>query len=272
MKKIFFYSNKQKIAISEQYEECAGYAKANGLEVVSDANEAEAIVTLGGDGTILRAINEKFVAPVLGVNFGGLGYLASLTYDDFIHASRQLANGEYAVRERAMLTCGGRDALNDIVVQREMSGHAALFELKADEQLVATYLADGLIFSTPTGSTAYSLAAGGPVMMPDADVTVVTPMNPHALGIRPLVVRSDVRFTVSVRSRTAGNDLSAAVYADGEKVRSLDEGESVAILPSARKAKFIELDGNDPYVVLERKLGWARRLGALYNRGLNSIY
>ena len=118
-------------------------------------------------------------------------------------------------------------------------------------------MADGLIFATPTGSTAYSLAAGGPVLMPDSDSFVVTPMNPHALGVRPLVVRDSVRFTVTARPRTAGNALKIGVYADGEDVLTLDEGKSVEIARSARSAQLVELEGYDPYEVLARKLGWS---------------
>ena len=157
-----------------------------------------------------------------------------------------------------MIEVNGRfAALNDIVITREQSGHSTRLDLAADGRRVTHYMADGLIFATPTGSTAYSLAAGGPVLMPDSENFIVTPMNPHALGVRPLVVRDSVRFTVTARSRTAGKTMKIGVYADGEDVLTLDEGMSVEIARSKRSAKVIELEGYDPYDVLARKLGWS---------------
>ena len=138
-----------------------------------------------------------------------------------------------------------------------MSGHSARLDLEADGKLVTRYMADGLIFATPTGSTAYSLAAGGPVLMPDSRSFVVTPLNPHALGVRPLVVSDDVAFTVTVRPRTAGNALRVGVYADGENVGALGAGDCVTVSKSAASARLVELEGYDPYDVLARKLGWS---------------
>ena len=192
------------------------------------------------------------------MNFGGLGYLASVGERDFTFALMKLASGRYRISERRMIEVNGTfAALNDIVITREMSGHSTRLDLEADGRRVTSYMADGLIFATPTGSTAYSLAAGGPVLMPDSDSFVVTPMNPHALGVRPLVVRDSVRFTVTARPRTAGNALKIGVYADGEDVLTLDEGKSVEIARSAKTARIIELEGYDPYDVLARKLGWS---------------
>ena len=148
-------------------------------------------------------------------------------------------------------------ALNDVVVARETSGHAVRLDLAADGKPVTRYLADGLILATPTGSTAYSLAAGGPVLMPDSGGIVVTPSNPHALAVRPLVVRDDVRFTVTARPRSAGNDAPVAVYADGERVLTMPSGRSIEVRKSRKTAKLVELEGYDPYVVLARKLGWS---------------
>lgn len=157
-----------------------------------------------------------------------------------------------------MIEVDGRfAALNDIVVAREMSGHSLRLDLEADGRLVTRYMADGLVFATPTGSTAYSLAAGGPVLMPDSGNMVVTPISPHALGVRPLVVCDSVRFTVTACSRTAGNAVKVGVYSDGANVLTLGEGKSVVVSKSEQTAKIIELEGYDPYEVLARKLGWS---------------
>ena len=169
-----------------------------------------------------------------------------------------LAAGKFSVSERTMLDVGGMTALNDVVVMREMTGHAAVLDVSADGNSATRYMADGVVIATPTGSTAYSLAAGGPVLMPDTKCLVVTPMNPHALGVRPMVVSDSVKLTVTSRRSVVGADESLGVYADGENVAMLKSGESVEIAKSARSAKLVELPGFDPYVVLNRKLGWSR--------------
>ena len=258
MEKVAFYANMQKSGAAEAVASLRAEASALGLAVCADGEPADAVVALGGDGTFLRAVHEFPDVPVLGLNLGGLGYLASVGENGFADALASLAHGRYAVSERRLLEADGRfAALNDIVLTRELSGHSARLDLAADGKLVTRYMADGLIFATPTGSTAYSLAAGGPVLMPDSGSFVVTPMNPHALGVRPLVVPDGVRFTVTACPRTDGNSVKVGVYADGENVLMLGVGDSVEIAKSARTAKIIELEGYDPYEVLARKLGWS---------------
>ena len=148
-------------------------------------------------------------------------------------------------------------ALNDIVLMRQLSGHAAILDLAVDGHGAARYFADGLVFATPTGSTAYSLSAGGPVLMPDSASFVVTPMNPHALGIRPIVVSDSVSISVTTRSRDEGRGGQIGVYADGENAIMLDDDETVEIRRAKECALMAELDGYNPYEVLSRKLGWA---------------
>lgn len=255
--KIRFYENKEKPLAAETRQRLDADIKALELKVVAD-DSADIVIALGGDGTFLRAVHEFPGMPLLGFNLGGLGYLANVGDRDFTSALMKLATGRYQISERRMIEVNGRfAALNDIVITRELSGHSTRLDLAADGRRVTSYMADGLIFATPTGSTAYSLAAGGPVLMPDSDSFVVTPMNPHALGVRPLVVKDSVRFTVTACSRTAGNVMRIGVYSDGENVMTLGEGMSVEIARSAKTAKLIELEGYDPYEVLARKLGWS---------------
>ena len=257
MKSVAFHVNEEKPHAREARDRLVFKAVALGLEV-REGTDAEAVVVLGGDGTFLRAVHEYPGVPLLGLNLGGLGYLSSVEERDFALALERLATGRYEISRRRMIEVNGCfAALNDIVITREMSGHSAQLDLLADGKLVTHYMADGLIFATPTGSTAYSLAAGGPVLMPDSDSIVVTPMNPHALGVRPLVVRDTVRFCVTARLRTVGNAMKVGVYADGENVLTLDAGMSVEIAKSAKVAELIELEGYDPYDVLARKLGWS---------------
>jgi len=252
-----FHVNAGKPQAAEVRRRLAVRAEKLGLGVRT-RGKTDVVVVLGGDGTFLRAAHEYPDTPLLGLNLGGLGYLSSVEERDFDRALKMLADGRYRVSERCMLSVNGRfAALNDVVITRELSGHLTCLDLKADGKRVTRYMADGLIFATPTGSTAYSLAAGGPVLLPESGNLVVTPLNPHALGVRPLVVRDTVRFVVTARARTAGNVMKIGVYADGENVLTLDEGRSVEIALSQRTAKLVELDGYDPYDVLARKLGWS---------------
>ncbi len=230
--------------------ECMGY-------------DADAIVALGGDGTILRAIHEYPGVPVLGLNLGTLGYLSSVEEKDFDKAMEALAEGNFRVSQRAMLSVNKVGvvgplitALNDVVITRKMSGHAALLDLQVNGKLFTRYMCDGIIVATPTGSTAYSLSAGGPVLMPESGVVAVTAMNPHTLGVRPVVLGDNVRLAVTSCERGNGRAEHIEVYADGEMVFALDGGESVEVAKSGQNALLIELDGYDPCDVMRRKIGW----------------
>lgn len=235
-----------------------------GMEPCAKGVDADVVIALGGDGTILRAARLHREKPIAGFNFGGLGYLASVERSDFDKALAMLAEGQFRIARRTMLEAhmAGCDevvafALNDIVLMRELSGHAAMLDLAVDGRGVARYFADGLVFATPTGSTAYSLAAGGPVLMPDSASFVVTPMNPHALGVRPMVVSDCVVLSATPRARGGERGGKIGVYADGENVRMLDDCETIEIRKSPECAMFVEFQGYDPYGVLARKLGWS---------------
>lgn len=257
VRRIRFYINHEKPQAEAEYARLRGLLRSVDLEECADGSP-DAVVVLGGDGTLLRAVHEFPGVPVLGLNLGGLGYLASVEGKDFERALGLLAKGAFQISERRLLAVNGRfPALNDIVITRELTGHSTRLDLEADGRRVTSFLADGLIFATPTGSTAYSLAAGGPVLMPDSDCFVMTPMNPHALSVRPLVVRDSVRFKVTVQPRAGGNRVKIGVYSDGEPVMELGAGMSLEIAKSPRTARLVELDGYEPYGVLARKLGWS---------------
>lgn len=231
--------------------------------------DADAIVALGGDGTILRAIHEYPGVPVLGLNLGTLGYLSSVEEKDFDKAMESLAEGNYRVSQRAMLSVNKVGvvgplitALNDVVLAKELSGHAAILDLQVNGKLFTRYMCDGLIVATPTGSTAYSLAAGGPVLMPESGVVAVTAMNPHTLGVRPVVFGDKVRLAVTSCERGNGRADRIEVFADGESVFSLAAGESLEVARSGQNALLIELAGYDPCDTMRRKIGWRNAGGA----------
>lgn len=262
LSRLHFYVNAAKPEAAAVRARLAERLAAYGLKESSPA-AAEAIVALGGDGTILRAVRDFPTIPVVGFNLGGLGYLSSVESKDFDRALALLADGRFRLSTRTVLSvrrAGAseqpRPALNDVVLVREMTGHAAGLDLSVDGRAATRYLADGLVIATPTGSTAYSLSAGGPVLMPDSGGFVITPMNPHALGVRPLVVADTVRLTVVSRPRAGDRTDRLGVYADGASVFMLAPGEAIDIEKAPRAATLIELDGHDPYEVLGRKLGW----------------
>ena len=141
-----------------------------------------------------------------------------------------------------------------MVVSRGVSGHAAQLELSVNGRMATRFSADGLVVATPTGSTAYSLAAGGPILLPDSESFAVTPICPHALSSRPLVIPDTARLSVRARLRARGEKLS--VFADGARVMELGADDAAEIARADVSVPLIQLHGYDPYEVLSRKLGW----------------
>ena len=146
-------------------------------------------------------------------------------------------------------------ALNDVVVSRGVSGHAAVIELYVDNRMATSFFADGLVIATPTGSTAYSLAAGGPILTPDSQSFVITPVCPHALTSRPLVVRDSSTLRVKLRVRPGAEALE--IFADGESLGSLTADSELVVAKDSFGVPLVELAGYNPYLVLSRKLGWS---------------
>ena len=257
---LYFLVNASKADGRETHARLAAALGRYGLSEASSPEGADAVVALGGDGTILRAVRSCPEKPVVGFNIGSLGYLASVERKDFDNALAMLAEGRFRISRRTMLSAkkaGSAEtfaALNDIAITRVLSGHVATMDLAVNASAAARYTADGIVFATPTGSTAYSLAAGGPVVMPDSPSFVVTPVNPHALGTRPMVVNDAVSMAVTLVD--SGEGVKAGVYADGENAFFLGPGETVEICRAPGDASLIELEGYDPYDVMARKLGW----------------
>ena len=237
-------------------------------------SRAEAILVVGGDGTVLntvRALDGRDI-PLMGVNAGSLGFLTSVTSDEVEIAFDALIEGRTISSRQPLLACriehnGDREllayALNDCVISRGASGRIVCLEVEINGVPVADSVCDGLIVATPTGSTAYSLSAGGPIVLPETSATVISLICPHALGSRPLVIPDSSRVSVTVLDASA----PATVSADGEVERGLAEGDRVIIEPSDRAVTFLHLDDYEPFAVMRQKLGWhaatprARRKG-----------
>lgn len=253
MKRITFYANSTKPAAAAACARLADVARSCGL--VLDDGAPEAVVVLGGDGTMLSAVHRFPGLPLLGLNLGSLGYLSAVEAPRFEEALRALAADAFTLSHRTALSVNGVRALNDVVVSKGGSGHAAVIELSVDGCLATRFFADGLVLATPTGSTAYSLAAGGPILLPDSQSLVITPVCPHALSSRPLVVRDTVRLQIRLVPRPGAETL--AIFADGVDAGRLAVGEQVEVTRAAESVPLVQLPGDDPFVVLNRKLGWS---------------
>lgn len=216
-------------------------------------------LVLGGDGTLLSVskLAAKLKIPVVGVNLGRLGFLSEIERENLESDIEKLLSADFKIQERMMLSaklCGGDDvlALNDITVARESSFLKILeFDVYLDDEFVDHFKADGIIISTPTGSTAYSLSAGGPIVDPSMDVITITPICPHKMYSRAIVVSGDKKVTVKNRSE---DGTKAIIAADSQIVGEILNGDSVIISSSEKRFKLVRLHGFKFFSVLHDKL------------------
>jgi NAD+ kinase len=245
-------------------------AKASGLPGMPRsevAGEVDLMVVLGGDGMLLavaRAIGERAV-PVLGVNLGTLGYLAEISLDELFPTLEGVLAGRLQTETRMRLDVhaerDGREighylALNDAVIARTALSRMIDLQTWADDAEVTTYHGDGLIVATPTGSSAYSLSAGGPLLLPGISAIVLTPICPHALTQRPLVLPKMCRVAISVLD-TRGGEVHLTV--DGQVGCELQEGDRVSVRTSDRPLQMLVPAGLDRFEVMRNKLRWGTR-------------
>ncbi len=230
------------------------------------AKHPDFVVVLGGDGTLLSAARAVALAgiPILGVNLGSLGFLTEVPLGELYPTLDALAENRCAVESRTMLHCNlvrgegllaHYDALNDAVVNKSAIARLASFDLFLDGAFVTNYKADGLIVSTPTGSTAYSLAASGPILMPDADTFVITPVCPHSLTHRPLVVRD--RAAIEVRIRCTDEEVFLSI--DGQVGMPVRDGDRLRCRKSEHAVKLLRRTERNFFDVLRAKLKWGQR-------------
>lgn len=220
----------------------------------------DACCVIGGDGTLLAVASEaaREQVPVIGVNRGSLGFLTIFTPEEARHAFAQLLGGAFRVDRRSMLACTvGRSptrlALNDVLIKDETSARLVHLEVFADGELVTDYLCDGLIFATATGSTAYNLSAGGPIVHPSSPVVAMTPICPHTLTNRSIIFRDTVRL--SVHNRTLGSRLIVAT--DGHGQLCLDTGQPVNISVARLSFPLVEPREFSYFSVVRSKLKWS---------------
>jgi NAD+ kinase len=258
-----------RLSFESELHEAAGYGA-----LLDDPSDLDVLLTLGGDGTLLRGarlISPRKV-PILGVNLGHLGFLTCCPPDQLAPALMRFARRDYFVESRMairsrVLDAFGKErhsfiALNDVVLHK--GGFARVVELRVSAygETIATYGADGVVISTPTGSTAYSLSAGGPVVFPTLEALVVTPVSPHALAIRPVILPPEAEVTVQAE----GFPDELLVTIDGQVGSTFASGETLSIRRAESSVMIVRFPGASFFKTLRQKLGW----GGLKERDLSS--
>ena len=242
---------------------------ASGPEVIDrkqmGASPLDFVVVLGGDGTLLstaRVVSQAGI-PVLGVNLGSLGFLTEVPLPELYDALAEVDQKRVVVESRSMVHCellrGGKSimsysALNDVIVNKSALARLNTYELFIDKALVTTYKADGLIVSTPTGSTAYSMAAGGPILTPSVDAFVITPVSPHSLTHRPLVVRDSVEIEIVLKT----GDEEAYLSVDGQAGMPVRDDDRVICRKAEYRVQLLRIR-RAFFEVLRTKLKWGQR-------------
>jgi len=222
--------------------------------------DLDLIIALGGDGTILRTsrnLNNSNI-PILGVNIGNLGFLSSVELLEFGNAMKSIMEGNYYVEDRMMLNCnlpyrGGVEvytALNEIVVSKGTLARIVKYEIHIDNKFYTAFTGDGLIISTPTGSTAYSLSAGGPIIYPNLDVIALTPICPLSLSMRTIVLDSKSEISISIKSEHESIFLTL----DGQRAIKLNNYEKMVVSVSNKKCRLVKLNDYNYFDILRKKI------------------
>jgi NAD+ kinase len=230
----------------------------------------EMIISLGGDGTMLasaRAVGEHQI-PILGINLGGLGFLTEITSNDLDKTLDKLKNGDFFIEKRMVLETEvegfkklDQYALNDVVLDKGEVARLFQMHLYADDEFICSYSADGLIISTPTGSTAYCLAAGGPIINPRTNVIIVSPICPHTFASRPIIFSENQNLKVVVELAQRGElaHREAVLTIDGQVAFTLKSGSSVLVRKAKHSVNLIKFKDRSFYDILRTKLHWGAR-------------
>lgn len=255
------------------------YLENKGVEIFAPLEVAEAVgckplesippqeidfrITLGGDGTILRMIHKfpQIEAPVLGINHGSLGFMADTPVTNIFPSLDELLKGDYHIEDRLMLDGKGTKgetcfAVNEIVIHRAKNPCLVDLAIHIDGRYINTFSADGIIISTPNGSTAYSLAAGGPIVAPDLKCFVLTPICPHTISNRPIILMPKKDMQIQYLS----DHEAVEVTADGFPLYNMLTGSFFTITPSKKTLRIVNLPSHDFYSTLRTKLGWSGKL------------
>ena len=225
------------------------------------------IISVGGDGTLLRAARLVAIEdiPIFGVNLGGLGFLTQIGIDDLEKSLEKLYQGRYFLDERMMLSCTVKRkdkeilkliALNDVVIGKGAFARIICLATYVNNNYVITYSADGLVVSTSTGSTAYSLSAGGPIVNPNINSIILTPICPHTLSARPLIISENDQ--VQIKLESSEEEVMATI--DGQEGFALEPNDEVMVKKSDHKAQLITFKEKSFYAILREKLRWSGQI------------
>lgn len=231
----------------------------------SDDKRPDAVIVLGGDGTMLRAARDfgEEETPLLGVNLGALGYLAEVETANVEAALKKLIDGDFFIEERMMLegyilrdsqTVAHTIALNDIAVLKSLPFRAINFDVTVNNQLLKSYCADGVIISTPTGSTGYNLSAGGPIVEPCADLLVMTPVCPHTINSRSIVLDGEAEIIIEIKEAKTGGEQTAFAMSDGAAHFDLKTGDRFVLSRSDKRTRIIKLRKESFLEILHKKM------------------
>lgn len=228
-----------------------------------DLQSIDFLISMGGDGTILRLIHNypELEKPVLGINLGGLGFMADVPVSDIYPSLQDLLLGAYRIEKRIMMegetAAGDRCfAVNDVVIHRASNRSLIDIAIHIAGTYVNTFSADGIILSTPNGSTAYSLAAGGPIVTPELEAFIITPISAHTISNRPIVLMADQEMQLQYLSDYNPIEITF----DGVSSFPMNTGEVFKVKRSKRSFPFVSLSRNDYFATLRSKLGWVGRL------------
>lgn len=271
MKKVLIIGNTEKEKIKNAFRELDLWIGERAHAVFMDVAEAEKTrpleadfaIAMGGDGTFLRVSRmvSPYGIPMIGIHLGLFGFLAELTPKDMYDNLDKVFRGEYKINTRMLLNCrlerNGMPVneslgVNDAVVSRASLSRLVSIKLFIDGEEVATYSSDGLIVSTPLGSTAHCLAAGGPILSPEIDAFVISPICPHTLTNRPLVISGEAKVKMEVGSEGVGTGLTV----DGQVFQELMPGDTISVERSGTRLKLVDAGIRSFYTVLREKLSW----------------
>ena len=256
--------------VAENFKIVAEKNAANYLNIpVMDSQDfcdcIDLAIVVGGDGTLLKAgrlLSDKNI-PVIGINLGRLGFLVDISPDEITKQLTLMLDGKYTIEERSLLhaeafrnnkSLGEGNALNDVVVHVRNDIRMIEFTTHVDNTFVNTQRADGIVVSTPTGSTAYSLSGGGPILHPGLNAVVLVPICPHTLSHRPVVISNSCKINITLNE---SRDVNARVSFDGQSNIDLQAGDNIVIRNKSQKLKLMHPESYDYYHILRNKLGWS---------------
>ncbi len=216
-------------------------------------------IALGGDGTLLKVAAQvgRSATPILGVNMGRLGYLSSVMPDELPSAIDSLLSGDYTIEQHSVIEAEGQTALNEIAILKRDTAAMISIRVTINGEYVASYQADGLIVATPTGSTAYNLSNGGPIIAAGTDALCLTPVAPHSMTLRPIVVDGNAEIALSVESRSQ-NFLLAV---DGRST-TMKQGTTITVRKAAHTVNMVKLQGKSYFDTLREKMMWGADIRA----------